>query len=91
MWCRVLLILSLAFTLAKAYDFYNQEEFDRYSEKVAQRFFDVHSQFVETGEVSEELRQFYREFQFPDGMRYREISDYPKDFSVSTEYQLSKS
>lgn len=85
MWCRVALLLSVIFTLSTAYNFSNQEEFDRYSEQVAKRFYEVHSEYVRTGEISQELRQFYQEFKFPDDLRYREISEYPTDFSVSSE------
>lgn len=82
MWRRVILILSVIFTLGTAYSLYGQEEFERLSAAVEQRFFKAHNKYVETGVMSEELEMFYREFRFPDHLRYKEISEYPEDFGV---------
>lgn len=90
MFRRVLLIFSvysiLALTLSLAYTLINQEELDRLSKDVEQRFFNAHKNLSETGKMSKELQDFYREFRLADDPRDRELTDNTEVFSVSSNY-----
>lgn len=83
MWCRVALVLSLAFTLCIAFNFSNQEEFDLYSAQIEKDFDDVFTKYLETGIVTDALQEYYRMFRIPDDLKYKEISEYPEYYSVS--------
>lgn len=75
--------LSLALTLSLAYTLINQEELDRLSKDVEQRFFNVHKNSSETGKITEELQDFYQEFRLADDPRDRKLTDNSEVFSVS--------
>lgn len=82
------LIFSLALSLSLAYTVISEEELNRLSKDVEQRFFNAHKNSSETGRISKELQDFYREFRLADDPRDREFNSHSEVFSVSSKLFL---
>lgn len=70
---QIFLIVFLTFALTRAYSLINQDELDRLSVAVERRFFEAHSKFVETGNITKELKDFYRDFRLADDLKGRDL------------------